>query len=176
MLSIAHPSPGQPLLSHCGLEKEESNYIFHTDDTEDLGPGSLQCGRKVDVLKIWLTWYLYGTQGLGQQVEDMVALATYAEQQINASKHLELLAPRESICVCFRFIGTENSHSDKAAATSQQLNQLNKAIRDQLLQSGDFMINYGWIDNALALRLVTVNNRLTTAHLDQMLDLITHTG
>ena len=35
-----------------------TEYLFHNKDTNepDLGKQSLQCGRRVDVLKLWLTW------------------------------------------------------------------------------------------------------------------------
>src|SRR5690554_2082983 len=36
----------------------DTSYIYHEDETSeyDLGPKSLQCGRRVDALKLWLAW------------------------------------------------------------------------------------------------------------------------
>ena len=169
-----HP---RSLLNHCGLDKKESEYIFHDEIPEeeeilDLGHTSLQCGRKADVLKIWLAWYLQGTQGLARQVEHTLSLAEYAEEWIHQSPHLKMIVPRESICVCFQFVdskaGIENSKKEQ--------NALNQTIRDALLQSGKLMINYGWFNGQLAIRLAPLNADLQKEHIEKMLQMIVHKG
>ena len=44
---------------------EGTEYLFHkeNDKQPDLGKRSLQCGRRVDALKLWLTWKYYGDSG-----------------------------------------------------------------------------------------------------------------
>ncbi|MCB0356874.1 MAG: hypothetical protein KDD40_07700, partial [Bdellovibrionales bacterium] len=68
------------LTKHQNLLKQTINsgddsYLFHNNDQQnlydDLGPRSLQCGRRVDILKLWLTWLANGKSGLEQRVNDL---------------------------------------------------------------------------------------------------------
>ncbi len=58
------------------------DYIFH--DTEsgscDLGKKSIQCGRRVDALKLWLAWKFYGNKGYAQRMDRLIEMASYFEQ------------------------------------------------------------------------------------------------
>lgn len=53
---------------HAGLLREANNsaaeYLFHEQAAGyDLGDYSLQCGRRADSVKIWLSWLAQGTNG-----------------------------------------------------------------------------------------------------------------
>ncbi|MGH0192849.1 UNVERIFIED_CONTAM: hypothetical protein FKN15_031577 [Acipenser sinensis] len=43
----------------------------------DTGDKSIQCGRKVDCLKLWLMWKATGTLGLEQRVDRAFAYTRY---------------------------------------------------------------------------------------------------
>ncbi len=45
------------------------------DVSYDTGDKSLQCGRKVDVFKLWLMWKARGDAGFKTRVENAVANA-----------------------------------------------------------------------------------------------------
>ena len=76
----AHKMMGLPLICSVLLVKDKNllarinriqggEYLFHDNaeeetDSCDLGHYSLQCGRKVEALKLWLAWKYYGQQGL----------------------------------------------------------------------------------------------------------------
>ncbi len=154
------------LLKQCGLPKENCSYLFHEDNDYNLGEKSLLCGRRVDVLKIWLTWYKYGTQGLATFVEKFITLTKYGEKLIENNPYLEMVVPRNSICVCFRF-----THP-----TVQDLNSLNKKIREALLQTGEVMINYGWFEDKIAVRLLPINKDLEKQHIQHIINLIANKG
>jgi glutamate/tyrosine decarboxylase-like PLP-dependent enzyme len=41
-----------------------TDYIFHDiDEIEDLGKKSIQCGRRVDAVKLWFAWKYFGLKG-----------------------------------------------------------------------------------------------------------------
>uniref|UniRef100_A0A8C1IG92 Cysteine sulfinic acid decarboxylase n=1 Tax=Cyprinus carpio TaxID=7962 RepID=A0A8C1IG92_CYPCA len=65
------------LLMHC--HSANATYLFQQDkfyDTSlDTGDKSIQCGRKVDCLKLWLMWKAIGTHGLSERVDKAFALA-----------------------------------------------------------------------------------------------------
>uniref|UniRef100_A0A8C1IG67 Cysteine sulfinic acid decarboxylase n=1 Tax=Cyprinus carpio TaxID=7962 RepID=A0A8C1IG67_CYPCA len=64
------------LLMHC--HSANATYLFQQDkfyDTSlDTGDKSIQCGRKVDCLKLWLMWKAIGTHGLSERVDKAFAL------------------------------------------------------------------------------------------------------
>jgi len=137
-----------------------ATYIYRDQElSADLGPKSIQCGRAVDVLKLYLDWQYWGDEGYGERVDKFLALAQYTAQKVTDHPQLELLAPVEFANVCFRVL-PPSSHED--------LNDYNLAIRDRLAKSGRAMINYGYLGDALALRLVLANRLVERADIDEL--------
>jgi len=122
------------------------SYIFREgEDAEfyNLGAHSLQCGRRVDALKWFLDWKFYGQAGFAKRIETYHQLCLYAEEVVENTPELEMLVPRESFNVCFRF-----------KAAERYVNEFNLALRMKLYTSGVSLIGYGYIDSQLALRLL----------------------
>ena len=57
-----------------------TDYLFHGNDQKelDLGIHSLQCGRKVDSLKLWLSWNYLGDEGYEDRIDPLFSMAKYA--------------------------------------------------------------------------------------------------
>ena len=92
------------LAQSCGAG--DGSYLFRETDADtiiDPGLSSLQCGRRVDALKWFLDWKFYGQQGLAKRVTNFLSLAEYIENKINESDVLELITPRQSFNLCFRY-------------------------------------------------------------------------
>lgn len=70
---------GQGLLKQC--HSANATYLFQQDKFYDMsydtGDKSIQCGRKVDCLKLWLMWKATGTLGLEQRVDRAFAYTRY---------------------------------------------------------------------------------------------------
>lgn len=49
-----------------------ASYLFQQDKfydvSYDTGDKSVQCGRKVDVFKLWLMWKAYGSEGFEERI------------------------------------------------------------------------------------------------------------
>jgi len=144
----------------------DTSYIFHSTDEDrpDLGPTSMQCGRRVDILKLWLEWEFHGAEGLGRRVDGYVDLAAQAEEIVAADPGLEIMAPRWINTLCFRAVPPQGWGADA----------FNQAIRDRLLQDGSAMINTARIDGALVLRLVLCNPALDARGLEALFARIRH--
>jgi len=69
-----------------------TDYIFHEYDNAeyDLGPKSMQCGKRVDSLKLWLSWKYYGDKGYEQRIDKVFEMAEYFEKRIKENTSLEL--------------------------------------------------------------------------------------
>jgi glutamate/tyrosine decarboxylase-like PLP-dependent enzyme len=134
-----------------------TDYIFHDlDNIEDLGKKSIQCGRRVDAVKLWFAWKYFGLNGYESRINTLIDLAQYAEEKIKEHPRLELMAVRQSFTVCFRI-----------KSTAADINQYNLAIRETLRKSGKSIVNFGYIGQDLSIRLVNANAEMEFKDLDQ---------
>ena len=72
--------------SHCA----GATYLFQQDKFYDVaydtGDKSIQCGRKVDVLKLWLMWKAYGDRGLEKNMDSLFERARWVEGKSGKNK------------------------------------------------------------------------------------------
>jgi len=140
--------------SACGTE-----YLFHgeRDSISDLGRMSLQCARRADALKLWLSWKFHGDKGYDRIITNLFELADYAAGFVNRHSRLELLAPRNSVSVCFRYIVNKKINSDN----------FNIAVREHLHKTGKSLVNYATIHDRIGIRLMIINPHLTKKDIDK---------
>ncbi|MGB0562867.1 MAG: pyridoxal phosphate-dependent decarboxylase family protein, partial [Spirulinaceae cyanobacterium] len=145
------------------------DYLFHAvpeqseDQPEqspvDLGLSTLHCGRRVDAVKLWLAWHHLGDRGWADLVDHYFDLAAHAEATIHAQARLELVTPRESLNLCFRY---------RPQNPAQDANQLTLRIRQELRAQGRAMVNYAQLDEQVVFRLVICNNQTRKEGLDRL--------
>lgn len=145
----------------CAAENGDTEYLLHdSPDAElDFGRSSLQCGRRVDALKLWLLWRRHGEAGLSARVDHLFDLADHARELVERHERLELLAPVESLNVCFRW-----------RPRAGDPDRFNVALRERLRESGRAFVNYARAGGALALRLVLSNADLERAHVERFFE------
>lgn len=148
---------------HSNITDINTDYLYHdSDDIEDLGKKSVQCGRKVDAVKLWFAWKYFGLDGYRKRIDDLIELAAYAEDIVRKNQNLELMIDRQSFAICFRYIPKYKS----------DLNAINLQLRETLRKSGKTLVNYGYIKKALVIRLVTANGELHKSDIDVFFDLL----
>ncbi len=150
----------KPRLLGRTVTSEDETYIFHgnndnANEVRDLGSVSLQCGRRVDSLKWFLDWKYFGKAGFAQRVETALELCRHAESLIQSSENLEMVFPRNSFNICFRY-KTKESMSNK----------LNLDLRDTLYHQGKSLVGYAYHKDRLFLRLLLANHDLTPQDID----------
>ena len=129
---------------------KSAHYLFHEPGEEyDLGRKSLQCGRRVDALKLWIEWKSCGTSGWRARVEHYAELATELEKLINKHPDLELVCERAFTNVCLRYRGTMSDENE--------INLFNEKLRQQMVRKGDFMVSLAKIGEKTVLRPVICN-------------------
>ena len=140
--------------SNSGMEEQEFNSSYRT----------LECTKRMMSLKLWAAFSLYGTQGLGDLIDNVFAKAQLFAEKISNQADFELLMQPQTNIVCFRFI------EDGLGAT--ELNQLQSNIRQKIVRSGTFHITQVAHHGKLWLR-TTIMNPLTNADdFDALLELI----
>ena len=173
----AHKLMGVPLICSAILVKNQgtlqkacsgggTDYLFHDGENAayNLGQMSLQCGRKVDALKLWLCWQYYGKKGYEQQVDNLFEVANYATEYIRSCDHLELIAKPKFLNICFRYIPKENQLDSTA------IDQLNLEIRKKLIYSGETFVNQARYQGKVIIRLILANSELQKEDLDRFFD------
>ena len=78
----------EPEAMRNAIATKGADYIYHEYENAayDYGPNSLQCGRRVDALKLWLAWKFHGDQGYAKRIEQCFHLAEYATNWVDDSK------------------------------------------------------------------------------------------
>lgn len=110
-------------------------YLFHHYENSefDTGKASLQCGRKVDALKLWLSWKSKGHLGMQKFVDQQLEKARYLTQIVKEHPRLKLVCEPEYLNVCFQVI-PEND--------SLEINQFNLDLRFKMVREGNFLVNF----------------------------------
>jgi glutamate/tyrosine decarboxylase-like PLP-dependent enzyme len=127
---------------------------------------SLQCGRRVDSLKWFLDWRFYGRTGLAQRVEHYLELCRYAEEWVQGSDALEMVVPRESFNICFRFRAPQGTPPGP----------LNCALRDRMHRRGVTLVGTGYVNGEMTLRLLITNVNVGKTELDSFFQAVIATG
>ncbi len=137
---------------------DHSDYLFHDEESPDLGKKSLQCGRKVDALKLWLSWKYFGDRGYEKRINRMMALAQYASSVIRSADDMELKSDVYSFNVCFQFTG--------GTGDVRSRNAVNRQIRDRLLYDGSSAVNYASLNGETVLRIAFINPDISESDVD----------
>ncbi len=134
------------------------DYLFHESETAscDLGKKSVQCGRRVEALKLWLAWKYYGDEGYAARMDNLMAMAEYFEACVMSDERLELVIPRQTLSVCFRLRVADALKSD----------EINLAIREEMRMSGKTLVNFGYWQNQLVIRWLISNADSTKTDID----------
>ncbi|MEM7769049.1 MAG: aminotransferase class V-fold PLP-dependent enzyme [Cyanobacteria bacterium P01_A01_bin.37] len=136
-----------------------TDYLFHAtdDDPMDLGHSTMHCGRRVDAVKLWLTWKHVGDRGWESLIDRYFDLAAQAEAIINAHESLEFVGFRQSLNLCFQYI-PHYSHRTP--------NEFTRLVRHALLEDGLAMVNYAHIGDRTVFRLVICNNQTKSSDIE----------
>lgn len=136
------------------LSGGNDHYLFHDDKSLDLGPKSLQCGRRNDIVKLWLTWIECGKKGFEARIDRLFSTAQEFSQLIQANPKFELVRKTESINICFRFLTARRQEAE---------------IRQALLERGVAMVNYSSDKNGTFFRLAITRPDLEHSDLTNLI-------
>ncbi|MCJ8299647.1 MAG: pyridoxal-dependent decarboxylase [Pseudomonadales bacterium] len=145
-------------------------YLFHSDENEayNLGERSIQCGRRADALKVWMSWKSIGSQGFSDKIDNLFDCKTHCLEQIESAPELVMLAPAVYLNVLFRF-------QPSTELSEQQLKQLNIAICKKLKAQGTY-IDYAQYKGHTGIRLILANSLCQRSDIDDMLQACINAG
>tara|TARA_B000000565_G_scaffold6650_2_gene5324 strand:+ start:2193 stop:3644 length:1452 start_codon:yes stop_codon:yes gene_type:complete len=159
----------QNVLREVCSHSNSAHYLLHKKNAElDMGRMSLQCARRVDALKLWLTWRSIGNQGWSEKIENYMNLTKYLSNRVKDEPTLELVLEPEFTNVCVRYVGHNLSHEFQDMITDQ--------IRTEMFEQGKFMVTKALIDHRPILRPVIANPTVDQKSLDKFIAEITVIG
>lgn len=167
-----HKLMNVPLVCSTFLVKEDNrlqlnltdlntDYLFHDNEGGcDLGTKSLQCGRKVDSLKLFTAWKFHGDKGYENRINKLFEIAEYFENKVKQHPKLQLQANRQTLTICYRYIPEADTN----------IGQFNINLRENLRRNGKSLVNYGYIGDEVTIRFINVNPEVSTADIDKFFD------
>jgi aromatic-L-amino-acid/L-tryptophan decarboxylase len=130
----------------------------------------IQLTRRFRALKVWMSIQMLGLGAFREAIQQGIDLAARAERYVEASPHLEIMAPASLGIVCFRF------RVPGKVATADELESLNRSIQDEIVSSGLAMISSTRLRGAFSLRLAVMNYRSTWGDVETILRAVEKLG
>ncbi|XP_072416788.1 acidic amino acid decarboxylase GADL1-like [Chiloscyllium punctatum] len=127
---------------HCG----QARYLFQQDKfynvDYDKGDKSIQCSRRADAFKFWLTWKAVGSSGLEERVNRAFASARYLADEIKKRKEFRLLMEPEYTNVCFWYIPLSLRNVPEDQDFWKKLHLVAPVIKERMMKKGSMMVGY----------------------------------
>ncbi|MEQ8844025.1 MAG: aminotransferase class V-fold PLP-dependent enzyme [Phycisphaerales bacterium] len=162
------------LLHQCNAVHAE--YLYHADnDAPDLDTGemSIQCGRRVDALKVWLAWKARGDAGMAAIVDRKFELASQMREFVSQRDRFELLSDPDDVgggcntCFVYHHPSLDDLSPDRRL---RAIDAGTHVLRERVRLRGRVLTNYAPVFGVRAFRHVSANDRATTAELSLILD------
>ncbi|XP_078544079.1 glutamate decarboxylase 1-like isoform X1 [Lissotriton helveticus] len=123
-------------------------YLFQPDKQYnvdfDTGDKTIQCGRHVDIFKLWLMWKAKGTCGFELQINKCMELAEYLHNKLKRRENFQLVlnTEPEHSNVCFWYIPPSVRKIQLASERNRKLHKIAPKIKAMMMEEGTTMVSY----------------------------------
>ncbi|MEM9467112.1 MAG: Maf family nucleotide pyrophosphatase [Actinomycetota bacterium] len=155
-----------------------ADYLFQPDKANadlDAGDRTIQCGRRVDALKAWLTWKSRGDAAMGARVDHAVSLADLVRRRVAERDELAAIVAGDFTNVCLTWVPPELRPFDLGAlgdAERTALHAVAPAAKAAMQAEGSALVGYQPVEGLNCFRLIFMNPAVTHDDVDVLLDLI----
>lgn len=163
-----------------------ADYLFQSDKLNaeyDSGDRTFQCARRIDVLKLWLTWKVRGDEGFAKRIDHAVEMGDYTRARIAASDGaFTPLVSGDFTNVVFAWVPPHlrplalDDPSTLDAEVHEELHASPPRIKARMQADGSGMIGYQPIHGLNTFRMICMNTTLQTTDIDALLDAIDSAG
>jgi glutamate/tyrosine decarboxylase-like PLP-dependent enzyme len=160
-----------------------ASYLFQPDKQYaefDSGDRTFQCARRIDVLKLWLTWIVRGDAQFAQRIEHAVAMADHARSFIEDSGgEFVPVVDSDFTNVVFVWVPPDLRPLDVAELGDSQrrrLHALAPLIKARMQAEGTAMVGFQPVQGVNAFRLLFMNPMVSTVDIDAVLAVIAEAG
>jgi L-2,4-diaminobutyrate decarboxylase len=130
----------------------DAPYLFH-GSTDNLGEMTIQCSKRADAVKLWLTLQMAGTEPIVRALEHVTAMTRYLYERVLASDDFEAMHEPEFNIFCFRHRRGDNAQ-----------------LREHVIRSGEAWITSTVLKGERVLRVTMINPRTEREHVDALLE------
>ncbi|XP_069116552.1 cysteine sulfinic acid decarboxylase-like isoform X1 [Argopecten irradians] len=168
------------LLPEC--HSAQATYLFQQDKfydvSYDTGDKSIQCGRKVDVLKVWMLWKAKGDLQFEKDINNIMECGKYLAQLINERDGFRLLIEEpECTNVCFWYIPPSMRGQPEDQEWYQRLSKVAPVIKERMTMNGTMLIGYQPDGNTVNFfRMIVSNLGVTKEDMQFVVDEIDRLG
>jgi L-2,4-diaminobutyrate decarboxylase len=133
----------------------DAPYLFNAERAGDnIGEMTIQCSKRADAIKLWLTLQMFGTDPFASALEHVTDVTRYLYERIAASDDFEPMHIPQFNIFCFRH------RSD---------DETNAALRERLMRSGQAWITSTLLKGRRVLRVTMINPRTERGDVDRLL-------
>jgi len=159
-----------------------ARYLFQQDKfydvSYDTGDKSMQCGRKVDVLKLWTLWKSKGNIQMSQDIENVFHCAKYLHKKLEETDGFRMvLKEPECTNVCFWYIPPSLRGQEETPEWWAKVAKVAPEIKKRMTEQGTMMCGYqpdGPLVNFF--RMVIANNDTRETDMDFVANEIVRLG
>ena len=126
--------------------------------------------RGFRAMKLWMTLWTLGRDGVVDRIERHVALAKRLRRLVMESQDLELVAAGPLSIVCFRY-APEGSREDLDA-----LDLRNKALMERIQSGGEAFVSGTVMDGRFALRACVLHDETDEEDIDALVEVVRREG
>ena len=168
-----------------------ATYIFQSDKLYgeyDSGDRTFQCGRRIDSLKLWLSWKVHGDAGFAERIDHAFAMAEHARKRIASSEGVLVPMVNGTFTnVVFAYIPEHlrpiatnaNGEIDVDSLSEEvrkELHVLPPAIKAQMQADGSGMMGFQPVHGVNTFRMIAMSTTLQTTDVDALLDAVISGG
>jgi len=155
--------------------RQEAPYLFDPSAPDlaevDSGIVTIECTKRAASYTLWGLWSLFGPELFSDLIDVTFETARQLYNRLEAADDFETLHDPDCNIVVFRY-----HPQDGGELTLEEIGQLNRRIRWQLIESGEFYIVQTNFDGIGALRITVMNPLTTEQDIDQLVTSIRTTA
>jgi aromatic-L-amino-acid/L-tryptophan decarboxylase len=126
--------------------------------------------RGFRAMKLWMTLWTLGREGVEDRIDRHVALAKRLRERISESDDLETVASGPLSIVCFRYVPAE------ARADGAALDALNKALMERIQTGGEAFVSGTMVGGRFALRACVLHDGTRDRDIDALVEVVRREG
>jgi glutamate/tyrosine decarboxylase-like PLP-dependent enzyme len=138
------------------MEGAEERYQYYVHGFEQ--------SRRFRSLKVWMSFKRYGTEQIGEWIDNNVHQAKYLYELLRSDAEFEAASDPPMSAICIRYVGSGSERIDERT--------LHAEVADRVERSGKFWIGTTELKEKMWFRINPVNFRTRQEHMEQLLELL----
>ncbi|KAK3790045.1 hypothetical protein RRG08_040965 [Elysia crispata] len=168
--------PSGNLMEEANSTKAE--YLFQPDKyydaSYDIGDKTVQCGRSVDIVKLWMQWRGLGDSGMEAKIDLAYDKAHYLTEKLKITEGFKMVLPEfECTNISFWYIPKRLRGKVEDDGWWQEVNDVAPKLKERMMKAGTLMIQYQALSTkgyANFFRVVIVNQHVNYSDMDFVIE------